>query len=454
MLRSPCVRFAFCLSVGLFVELLVGCAATDQDAAPPDRAAAAPQRAALPVVTPPVSAPTAPSTTPAPPAPPVALPAPLPPPGAVSATAALPLAAIDAVVERAAARLFQDALRSLGDAPRDVVIDPLIDANTGQQTLATVAVGAQLAQSIRQKVKTWTVRPLNRNHLASSPLLLIGTLTPVALNEAGNGPPDAFRLWLTLVDLRSNLIVAKRLDRATLASVNAEPTPFFRDSPTWHQDRTVAAYVKSCQVAARVGERIDPLYRWRLPAAALLTEAIGAYQDKQFASARRLFVQASEIADPDDLRVLSGRFLSSWKLGRKDEAAQEMKRIVALGLAAKSLSLKVQFQPGSTTLLPAAEPREQHRLWVREVAREASASKACVRVVGHASRGGSGSAAVDLSQRRAATVRWLLARAAPGNDARFTAQGVGWRDNLIGLGHDDQRDALDRRIEFRVVDCP
>jgi outer membrane protein OmpA-like peptidoglycan-associated protein len=59
-----------------------------------------------------------------------------------------------------------------------------------------------------------------------------------------------------------------------------------------------------------------------------------------------------------------------------------------------------------------------------------------------------------LSQRRAATVRWLLAQAAPTSANRFTAQGAGWRDNLIGLGLDDPTDALDRRIEFRVVDCP
>ncbi len=443
MLRSTCVRLAGCLIVVMFV----GCAATDQDAESSERAAATPQRAASgiestaarPIATPPT---------------PAALAPPLPALGTVSPTAPLPPDVLDAVVERAAARLFQDALRSLGDAPRDVVIDPLIDANTGQQTLATVSVSAQLAQSIRQKVKTWTMRPFERKQLASGPLLLIGTLTPVALNEAGNGPPDAFRLWLTLVDLRSGLIVAKRLDRATLGSVNAEPTPFFRDSPTWHKDRTVAAYVKSCQVEARVAERIDPLYLWRLPATALLAEAIGAYQDKQFAAARRLFIQASEIADPDDLRVLSGRYLSSLKLGRRDEAADELKRIIAQGLAAKSLSLKVLFQPGSTIMLPAAGLREQYRLWIREVAREANTSKACVRVVGHASRSDSAAASVELSQRRAATVRWLMARAAPASDSRFTAQGVGWRDNLIGLGHDDQRDALDRRIEFRVIDCP
>lgn len=36
---------------------------------------------------------------------------------------------------------------------------------------------------------------------------------------------------------------------------------------------------------------------------------------------------------------------------------------------------------------------------------------------------------------------------------RLSSDGVGLRENLIGLGTDDLRDALDRRVEFRVVEC-
>ena len=33
-------------------------------------------------------------------------------------------------------------------------------------------------------------------------------------------------------------------------------------------------------------------------------------------------------------------------------------------------------------------------------------------------------------------------------------RGAGSRENIIGSGTDDQRDALDRRVEFRVTPCP
>ena len=373
-----------------------------------------------------------------------------------SSVASTPLA-LDAVVQRAAEKLFSDAQALLGHSRRDLVIDPLIDANTGQQTIGSAAVGTQLARIVSDKFPIWTVRALSRKGLGDAPLLLLGTLTPVNLGptpSAETRAVEVFSLWLTLADLRTGKIVAKRLDRAAPASVNAEPTRFFRDSATTLKDRAVTAYVNSCQVDARIGEPLDPLYLMRLPAAARLNEAINAYNDDKLAVAHRLFADAARLADADDLRVLNGRYLTSWRLGRKPEAAQVLARIVNQGLNDKRLALKILFEPGTPTMLGAADLRVQYRLWLREVARQSAARKSCLRVVGHGSRIGSAAASDVLSLQRAAVVRWILAKDAPASAKRFSAAGVGWRENLIGLGTDDLRDALDRRIEFRVADCP
>ena len=78
---------------------------------------------------------------------------------AAPSVAALPFA--DAV-GRAGERLLQDAQATLGSGPRDLVIDPLIDASTGQQTQGTVQMGAQLAGLITRRVPSWNVQPLTR----------------------------------------------------------------------------------------------------------------------------------------------------------------------------------------------------------------------------------------------------------------------------------------------------
>ena len=76
-----------------------------------------------------------------------------------------------------------------------------------------------------------------------------------------------------------------------------------------------------------------------------------------------------------------------------------------------------------------------------------------MRVVGHTSRTGSARTNETLSRQRAEAVQSMLERDNRALSAKLSAAGVGSREALVGLGTDDMRDALDRRVEFRVVDC-
>jgi outer membrane protein OmpA-like peptidoglycan-associated protein len=357
------------------------------------------------------------------------------------------------VVGRAGGKLFGAGAASLGSAPRVLVIDPLIDAATGQQTMGSVQMGRQLAEIVQSQYPMWTVRPLTRDVLTDQPLLLIGTLTAINTKKAAAEPADAFGICLRLVDLRTGKVVARNADRATVDSVNAEPTPYFRDSPTWSKDKTTSAYIKSCQGTA-LGDAVDPVYLLRLPAAAVLNEALAAYTANRLSDAYRLYREAAIVAEPDDLRVLNGQYLTSWRSGRRTEAAQVFDKIVQAGFDANRLPLKLLFSPGGTTLLSSGDLQAQYTMWLRAVGRHSSAGGSCLQVVGHTSHTGSAELNDALSERRALFVQSRLQAAAPALGRRIATQGVGWRENLIGLGTDDLRDALDRRVEFHFVSCP
>jgi outer membrane protein OmpA-like peptidoglycan-associated protein len=392
------------------------------------------------------------STDPAPPppapvaatAPPVAAPAPPPP---------LVAAPFPDAVARAGKRLFADAAQRLGDEPRTLIVDPLIDASSGQQTLASTEMGKWLAQSVQASHPNWSVKDFNRSTLAATPLLLIGTLTAIHTKPDSDSPADAFRICLRLVDLKTGRVVAKGLDRATVDTVNAEPLPVFRDSPTWHKDKTVNAYIKSCQGTPNVGDSVDPTYLLRLPAAAVLNEAQLAYGEKRLADANRLFKEASAIAEPDDLRVLNGLYLTSWRLGKQRDATEAFRKIVAQGMATRQLPLKLFFSPGKALPITLPELQQQYTMWLREVAQVSDAEGACLRVVGHTSRTGVASINDTLSSLRATFVKERLERNSAKLRGRVASEGMGSRENLIGLATDDLRDALDRRVEFKVIDC-
>ncbi len=356
-------------------------------------------------------------------------------------------------IARAGLALFAQARAQLGDETRSLVVDPLIDANTGAQTVSTARMGDQLEAIIKGHYASWSVKPLTRESLATQPLLLIGTLTPVNVERAVDTPPDAFRVWLTLIDLRTGRVLAKQLDRATVDSVNSEPLKYYRDSPTWHKDKTVLGYINSCQLNTKIGDAADPEYLARLPAAAVVNEAIMAYSDGKIPLANKLYKEAEPLADRGDLRVLNGLYLTNWQLGQRDAAKDAFGKLVESGLELKRLPVKLLFQPGKTTFNPIGDLPQQYQVWISALAQQASKTSACVRIVGHSSRTGNARNNEILSRQRAEAVQKMLEQNTRSLTTRLSATGVGSKEALVGLGTDDMRDALDRRVEFRIVDC-
>lgn len=356
-------------------------------------------------------------------------------------------------IARAGQQLFAQARGQLGSESRVLVVDPLIDANTGAQTVSTVKMGAQLESIAKTSRPALSVRPLTREALAQQPVLLIGTLTPVNVERSIDTPPDAFRVWLTLIDLRTKKVIAKQLDRSTVDSVNPEPLPYYRDSPTWHKDKTILGYINSCQINTKIGDAADADYLARLPAAAVVNEAIIAYDEGKVPLANRLYREAAPIADPGDLRVLNGLYITSWQLGQKDAARDAFGKLVDSGLELKKLPVKLLFAPGRTTFNAVGDLPQQYQMWIASLAQRAGKAEGCVRIVGHTSRTGSARGNEQLSRQRAEAVQRMIERDNRSLGTRLSAAGVGSREALVGLGTDDQRDALDRRVEFRVIDC-
>ena len=425
---------------------VVGCAAPT---APPSSPAAAPATPAAAAVRP-AAAPAA-APAPAPAAAPA--PAPAPAPAAVNTFVAPAPVKFEDAIARAGQQLFAQAAPQVGTESRVLVIDPLIDANTGAQTVSTVKMGEQLESIAKSRNARWAVQPLTREALAQKPLLLIGTLTPVTVERSVDTVPDAFRVWLTLIDLRSGKVIAKQLDRATVDSVNPEPLKYYADSPTWHKDKTVLGYINSCQINTKIGDPADPDYLARLPGAAVINEAILAYDGGKIPLANKLYKEAEPLADPGDLRVLNGLYITSWQLGQRDAARDAFGKLVESGLEQKRLPVKLLFQPGKTQFNTIGDLPQQYTMWIASLAQKAGKTESCVRVVGHTSRTGSARANEVLSRQRAEAVQRMLERDNRAVAAKLSAAGVGSREALVGLGTDDVRDALDRRVEFRVIDC-
>jgi hypothetical protein len=449
-MRHPRIALPHALS-GLLVRLtlgavgvaglcgLISCAGN----APPSNAAAASQaanaasaaaaQAALPASASMVAKAQPPAAPPPPPAP-------------------VPILPFDEAVQSAANNLLAKA-QLPPDTKWDVVIDPLIDGVTGAETLATRAMGGRIVKIIKENYPRYEVQAFTLSNVQRAPLLLVGTFTGVNGERKTEGKREAYRICLALADLKTGKLVSKGLAFATPEGVDATPTPLYRDAPAWLEDKTALGYIRTCQ-GTRAGDSINAQYVDRVLTAATLAEASDAYSAGKYANALKLYETASASPGGDQLRTYTGLYLTNWRLGKRAAAAQAFGKIVEQGLENKRLGVKFLFRPGAAALWtdPKTGPTP-YPVWLQEIAARAKGHQSCLEVVGHTSATGPEALNERLSVLRAEAIRNQITGLAPELGKRTIANGVGSRQTMIGTGRDDLSDALDRRVEFKVVGC-
>ena len=350
-----------------------------------------------------------------------------------------------------------NTLLSKADLPPDgrfeIVVDPLIDGVTGQQTQATRTMGAMLVKLIDERYPRFKVKPFNAANVASGPLILIGTFTGVNAQRKTEGKRETYWICLALADLRTGKIISKGVAFALPEGVNSTPLAFYQDAPAVVADDATSGYVRTCQ-GTKPGDSINPMYIDRIVTAATIAEAIDAYSDKRYADALKLYETALDSPGGNQLRVHTGLYLTNLRLGKRPAAAKAFGNIVDQGLASQSMGVKFLFKPGTAAMWtqPGSGP-VPYTLWLTEIATRAAKRDVCMDVVGHTSATGAEPINERLSLQRAETVKREIARRAPKLQKKMTSAGAGSREMLVGSGRDDLSDALDRRVEFKVKGC-
>ena len=388
------------------------------------------------------------SASPAPAQPPVSVaPAPTPAPSPKA-----PVAFEEAVV-RAANDLFTKADMEGQPAKVPLVIDPVIDGVTGVRTNATVSEEKRIVKLVGENFPRFEIAPFTAQSIAKSPLLLIGTLTALnSASETTSGPRDTYRICLTLANLATGKVISKGVGWATPKSVDLTPTPFFADSPAYVKDASTDSYIDTCH-STKVGDPINQVYADRILAASLVNEAIEAYDGKRYGDALDLYRSALRIPGGEQLRVLNGLYLANLALHRQKDAVEAFEKIVDFGFKGDQLAVKFLFEPGSTIFVSDPRIREQYDFWLSTIAQRTVSLRSCLEIVGHTSATGIPAVNDQLSVLRAQYVKDRLEAEDGSLRERMIATGKGSRELIVGTGRDDASDALDRRVEFDVINC-
>jgi outer membrane protein OmpA-like peptidoglycan-associated protein len=92
-------------------------------------------------------------------------------------------------------------------------------------------------------------------------------------------------------------------------------------------------------------------------------------------------------------------------------------------------------------------------MWLKVIAARGAAQNACFQIVGHASRTGAVEANDRLSVQRAEYVRDRLIGLEPSLASRTVTTGVGSKEIMARSDADGPDNAVDRRVELKLVKC-
>jgi outer membrane protein OmpA-like peptidoglycan-associated protein len=385
-----------------------------------------------------------------------------PPPNTGTIGGAAPVSLDEAVAQMAASLSRQLAAQSnvmerlagmAGKAPRRVIaVDTVIDGASGQRTVLAGDFERRLVARLRSTNAELMVMPLGSDSLRQADLLLVGTITLEGAGSTMRVPAGSpARAQVSIVSRGKALVLAHASARVRNTGLDLTPSKLDQDSPVVSLDRVAAAQIRTA--GANGGEAADPRYLAALGAAASINAGKDAYDAGRFAESAKHFQAALEDPTGERLIALNGSYLASIKLGRLDLAEDHFGRIVRLGVTDRNLNVRFLFNPGTTDFWSDPQISGQYEMWIRQVGKGIQRAKACVQLVGHASHTGTEEFNDRLSEQRALHVRQRLLQQVPQLAPSLTAKGMGFRKTLVGIGTDDSRDALDRRVEFRVHDC-
>ena len=374
---------------------------------------------------------------------PVVKPAPPPPP---------PLPPVATTYHRDAASavdflariLAQQLSRTARPTQSTVPVEEFFSTQSAEVSTSGRALQQQLATALTATFSPMKFVPLDIASANNAQWVLLAnyaTPSPTENLEAGKW----VRLQVAMVESSTGKVLTRISTYLDAAQFNPEPTQFFKDAPMYFTDE------RHRQRVGVMDGQTQSLGS-ALQIQSELADAIAAYEASRFSDAEQGFIKVRTLA-ANHPGALTGLYQTYWKLSRRPEAEQAFSDLVAAGVDAGSLSVKLLFKVGGTAFVDSADLSTQYRLWLKSVGQVASSKDRCVDVTGHASKSGSAEFNDRLSQQRAESIVALIAQTSRDARTRFKPAGRGFQETIVGTGANDATDAIDRRVEFKVRAC-
>ncbi|MEN8216051.1 MAG: OmpA family protein [Pseudomonadota bacterium] len=335
----------------------------------------------------------------------------------------------------------QDFLANLRQGKKKIVLDPFIDINTGE----VVQVSRDIETAIFAETKKtfggkFVISRITQKSLKEADYSMYGTIHYDAYKRG----KKYYRIVSLVRDRKTDKIVAR--STVWISDRKLDYTPIV-ESPIILQDQRTERFVKMTK--APVGKQVKPQDD---EFNALMSEAETAYSKQDYKRALSLFTQARKHQVGNRMMKTYARLYMTYiNLERWNDAEKAFGKLVYLGVEKGNLSVKFLFLVDSTEL--DKDILNQYDIWLRQIGNYFNYSNRCLQIIGHSSHTGEVKYNDKLSLQRAKRIQQLLQNNFFKVMQNSKAIGKGFKENIVGSGTDDAQDAIDRRVEFKVVEC-
>lgn len=332
-----------------------------------------------------------------------------------------------------------------------IMFDPFVDASSGEIVQASQQFEHLLFKNISKNHPAITIQRLNPQKFEEADYVLNGIFEYIIADEEQGRQEGFYRISSSMITVKEGKIVANEQLWLFNEELDFTPIATYQDSPMFLRDDFLQALINTAK--GNVGKKADRRYYHALEANALIAQASLAYETQDYARALSYYEQAAALPEGKMMKTFAGLYQTYRKLGKMAAAEIAFRDLFALGVENNNLSTKFLFVVNSTEFINNPAIKAQYQIWLRQIAQFFRQSEYCIHILGHSSRTGAEKYNEGLSLRRAKKVQTLLAKYFPGIIKHSKTVGRGFLDNIVGSGTDDARDAVDRRVDFFVVDC-
>jgi len=365
--------------------------------------------------------------------------------------------AFEPAVRQLSEHLMSQLLQKQGFFGREqrIVFNPFLDVDNGQVLQVSLQIEHLFFQHVREGFKNWSISRLTPASLKEADYIVNGLIKYQAhrfQTNKGEQGQKYYRIAASVIDLQTKTVVSQGTAWVVSPGLDYQPTPSYEDNPMYVKGK-ILDHIRHA-VESPVGTQADTDYYGFIETKALLVEAQTAYDNGRYEMARELFETIITRPTGKIIEAYGGLYTAHFKLGNLAAAEENFAKMVEVGVTQENLPIKLLFQSDLTEFLAIPMLRQQYEIWLRQISLYLKTHRnKCVDINGHTSVYGIYDNNKRLSKRRAEKILKIMRHTFHAINQRAATIGKGSDEVIIGTTPDSAENAIDRRVEFKIVDC-